>query len=160
MEKCTNEQKYLNYKEQMGRLNRAINNEFYLEAIFIEGAIIEDRVESFLRTSGGLNLEKQRTLDRKLSRLCELQRNKKSEIRKYLSDELLESVYQWKSKRNPLVHALLKREIATEELISVVNEGYAIVKKLNNGSTSYRRKMTKNNQADDVQLSTCKGEED
>ena len=47
-----NQQKYENYKEQTMRLKRAINSCFYLEKIFIEYAIIEDRLESVLRHSG------------------------------------------------------------------------------------------------------------
>lgn len=46
VQQADNMQKYLNYKEQMGRLKKAIANSFYLEAIFIEYAIIEDRLES------------------------------------------------------------------------------------------------------------------
>ena len=38
--------KYLNYKEQMVRLKKAMAAQFYLEAIFIEYAVMEDRLES------------------------------------------------------------------------------------------------------------------
>jgi hypothetical protein len=41
-----NMQKYENYKEQMNRLKKAMANAFYLEALFIEYAIMEDRTES------------------------------------------------------------------------------------------------------------------
>ena len=140
---CDNNQKYLNYKEQMGRLNKAIKYEFYMEAILIEGAVIEDRIESFLRASDVFNPEKHNTLDRKLSRLCELQRNKKSIIRKYVSDEVIESIYSWKKERNALVHALLKQNVSTDEIVNAVNIGRTIVKTLNSKSTSYRRMMKK-----------------
>ena len=43
-----NMDKYNNYKTQMGRLKRAISSQFYLEALFIEYAIIEDRAEAIL----------------------------------------------------------------------------------------------------------------
>ena len=59
-----NMQKYANYREQFGRLKKAINNNFYLEAIFIEYAIIEDRLESILRHSGKLNPEKHNQLNK------------------------------------------------------------------------------------------------
>ncbi len=39
MVEISNIQKYENYREQMGRLKRALNSHFYLEAIFIEYAI-------------------------------------------------------------------------------------------------------------------------
>ena len=48
----TGQEKYYNYKEQFERLNKALKNEFYLEAIFIEYAILEDRTESVLRHAG------------------------------------------------------------------------------------------------------------
>lgn len=43
-----NMQKHFNYKEQFKRLKKAIDNNFYLEAVFIEYAIVEDRAESIL----------------------------------------------------------------------------------------------------------------
>ena len=55
LENIDNMQKYENYKEQMGRLKRALNSHFYLEAIFIEYAIMEDRLESGLRHAGRWN---------------------------------------------------------------------------------------------------------
>ena len=47
-----NQQKYLNYKEQFKRLNRAFANGFNLEAMFIAYSIMEDRSESVLKHSG------------------------------------------------------------------------------------------------------------
>ena len=45
----TNESKYNNYKEQSKRLKKALVNQFYLEAIFIEYSILEDRADAILR---------------------------------------------------------------------------------------------------------------
>ena len=47
-----NTQKYENYREQFNRLKRALTSKFYLEAIFIEYTIIEDRTESILHHAG------------------------------------------------------------------------------------------------------------
>ena len=41
-----NQQKYENYRVQSRRLAGALRSGFYLEAVFIEYAIIEDRLES------------------------------------------------------------------------------------------------------------------
>ena len=69
-----NLQKYENYKEQSKRLNRAINNEFYLEALFIEFAIIEDRAESILRYENNqINSDRFVSIDRKLKKIEKLQ---------------------------------------------------------------------------------------
>ena len=47
-----NIQKQLNYREQFKRLDKALNNNFYLEALFIEYAIMEERTDSILRYEG------------------------------------------------------------------------------------------------------------
>lgn len=74
--KITNMQKYENYRMQMGRHSRAIKAEFYLEAIFIEYAIMEDRLESILVHSGKFNPEKHNTMDKKLRKVEEISREK------------------------------------------------------------------------------------
>lgn len=49
---ASNTQRYYNYIEQMVRLKKAMAAQFYLEAIFIEYAVMEDRLESILRQIG------------------------------------------------------------------------------------------------------------
>jgi hypothetical protein len=141
-----NMQKYANYREQMTRLSKAIKAEFYLEAIFIEYAIIEDRLESVLRHSGKFNPEKHNTMDKKLKRVEEMQRAKtgsKVLLRKYISDELKDSIYQWKKVRNDLIHALMKQSLHTADLQKLAMEGQAIVKTLNSKVSSYNRALKK-----------------
>ena len=60
--------KYLNYKEQMVRLKKAMAAQFFLEAIFIEYAVMEDRLESILRHSGVFYPERHNTIQAKLRR--------------------------------------------------------------------------------------------
>ena len=48
----SNIQKQLNYREQFKRLDKALNNNFYLEALFIEYAIMEDKTDSILYYEG------------------------------------------------------------------------------------------------------------
>ena len=50
-----NQQKYENYRVQSRRLASALRSGFYLEAVFIEYAIIEDRLESALTHAGAFN---------------------------------------------------------------------------------------------------------
>ena len=134
-----NHLKKFNYSEQMVRLKKAIKMEFYLEAVFIEYAVMEDRIESFLRHAGGVNPEKHTQLNKKLSRLAELQRCKTGLIRKYVSDELIASIHSWKNERNILTHAMMKNNLTTEQLKKLAEDGEQIVKILNSKSTSYRR---------------------
>lgn len=48
-ETVDNQQKHENYRVQMGCLKSALRSHFYLEAIFIEYAMMEDRLEAILR---------------------------------------------------------------------------------------------------------------
>ena len=137
----TNMEKYGNYKEQMGRLKKAMDNHFLLEALFIEYAIMEDRCESLLRHSGVFNPEKHDTINKKLNRIAELVRNKKSLIRKYISAELIEEIKVWKEERNRLIHALMKQSLTSEKLEQIAAQGQAIVKTLCSKTTSYKRAL-------------------
>ena len=131
--------KQFNYAEQMKRLKKALSMEFYLEATFIEYAVIEDRIESFLRHAGVFNPKKHNSLNGKLSKLAEQQRCKTGLIRKYVSDELIASIHSWKNERNILTHAMMKNNLTTEHLKKLAEDGEQIVKILNSKSTSYRR---------------------
>ena len=66
MESLNNFQKYENYKAQMGRLNHAIKEHFFLEAMFIEYAIMEDRCESILTHAGVFRADRHITITRKV----------------------------------------------------------------------------------------------
>lgn len=138
-----NMQKYANYKEQFGRLKKALNYKFYLEAIFIEYAIIEDRFESVLRHSGKFNTEKHNSLNNKLKRIKEMQREKKGLTRKYFSEELIGEVSAWKEDRNKLIHALMKQSLHTENLEVVAIKGQELAKIVSNKTKSYNNALQK-----------------
>ena len=142
-----NMQKYSNYKEQMGRLSKAINQCFYLEALFIEYAIIEDRTESILRHTG-IDTDKQKytALDGKLKKLADMAREKKGLLRKYFAPEIWEDILAWKEQRNKLIHALMKQSFHSPDLEKIVMDGLALVKVLNNKSSLYNRAVDKANQ--------------
>jgi len=145
MDELLNHQKYENYKEQAIRLKKAINAKFYLEALFIEYAIIEDRFESALRHSGVMVDGKYIGLNKKLSKMEAVAREKKSLAHKYFKPDLLESVNLWKEERNRLIHALMKQALTTEELQNLAEQGQVLVKKLCSITTSYSRKINKLN---------------
>lgn len=141
MSEITNTQKYENYRSQMGRLNRAIKEHFLLEAMFIEAAIIEDRCESLLKHSNAFNPAKHTSMDRILARLKEMARNKSGLLQKYITVELLDEIYAWKKERNRLTHALMKQQLTGEEMMGIVEQGQAIIKKLCSKTTSYNRAL-------------------
>lgn len=136
-----NMQKYENYKEQMGRLKKALKEQFYLEAISIEYAIIEDRIESVLRHSGVFRSDKHNMLNKKLNKLAEMQRKKDGLVRKYFSDELINKIHSWKNERNPMTHALLNLQLHTEDLKDLASRGESLVKEVNNKVSLYNRAL-------------------
>ena len=49
-----NSDKQVTYREQLGKYKRALNNEFYFEALLIVYAVLEDRMRSFLYYIGAV----------------------------------------------------------------------------------------------------------
>ena len=139
-----NEVKHTNYKEQMKRLNLAIKNRFLLEAILIEYGMLEDRTEAFIRYSLGEDkTDKYQTINRKINKLKALVGDKYKNINRYLSLDLLDDLYNWKEKRNSIIHGLMKRINSAEELEAIALEGLNLVKILNSKSISFKRKLEK-----------------
>ena len=135
-----NEQKYYNYKVQSQRLKKAMDNGFLLEAIFIEYAMIEDRAEAVLRYENNtINSKHHVTINRKLNKIKMLLTNKNSLISRYFSSELIDEVIEWKDKRNPMIHAMMKQSLSTEGLRELAEEGLALTKTMNRLSTNYKR---------------------
>ncbi|MCD7818407.1 MAG: hypothetical protein LUH07_05085 [Lachnospiraceae bacterium] len=138
-----NQQKYYNYKVQMQRLKKAMDNQFYLEAIFIEYVIMEDRTASILRYEENTIKPKSEnefvSLDRKINKIIKISENKKGIARRYFSEEFMREISAWKDRRNSLMHALMKQKLTTEELRSFADEGEELVKKLSRLSQNYKR---------------------
>ncbi len=142
MEISENQQKYYNYKVQMQRLKKAMDNQFYLEAIFIEYVIMEDRTSSILRYEG--NTVKPRTengfvsIDAKIRKIIKISEDKNGVAKRYFTEEFLNEVLVWKNQRNSLMHALMKQSLTTEELRELAEEGEQLVKKLSRLSQNYK----------------------
>lgn len=124
-----NMQKYRNYQTQFSRLNKALREEFYLEAIFIAYAIIEDRTESILRHTGKWEAyEKSRrgravTLDSKIRYIQKMAEEKKSLANRCLADGTLQRIWEWKEERNRMIHALMKQALSDGELAELAATG-------------------------------------
>ena len=143
----SNQQKYLNYKEQFKRLNKAIDCGFNLEAMFISYSIMEDRSESVLRHSDKYETYvksrkgRPETIDSKIRYIVKLAENKNDLLSKYFSSDLLDGILAWKEERNRMVHALLKQELTDEELINLALQGKEYAKAFCNKSTNYKRAL-------------------
>ena len=144
-----NRLKYENYKEQFKRLNKALANGFNLEAMFIEYAILEDRTESILKHSGlwDAYLKKQKdrgpTINSKITYIRKRIESGDKILKKYFSDDLLEQVLGWKDERNRLIHALLKQQLAHNEVSELAAQGNELVKTLRSRSSNYNRAVEK-----------------
>ena len=143
--KSENMQKYENYKEQFKRLNRAMNQCFYLEAMFIAYAIIEDRTESILQHAGKWEayLKKRNGRDPSInSKIKYIQGQaglNKTLLNKYFSDNLLTEILEWKDERNRMIHALMKQALTTEILKDLALQGKNLARVLTNRSGSFNR---------------------
>ena len=140
-----NMQKYHNYQNQFSRLNKAMKAEFYLEAIFISYAIIEDRTKSILEHGGHWDayIKSRRghqvTLDSKIKHIRKVAEAKKSLEHRYLSDETLGNILVWKDQRNVMVHALLNQSVSTEELAELAETGKQLACDLRTMSGNFNR---------------------
>ena len=151
MELPDNMQKYKNYKELHERLKKALKEEFYFEAVFIEYAIMEDRLESVLRYEGNsIHSKNHVSINRKIDKVKTISREKNGLARKHFTEEFLDSIYAWKEKRNPLIHALMKQSITTEELQQLALEGEVLAKDLSRRSTNYKRAVERNTRKQNI----------
>ena len=144
-----NLEKYSNYRTQMSRLKKAMSCEFYLEAIFIEYAIIEDRAEAVLRYEDNSIRCKEGqfiSLDRKLNKILDLAREKKSLPNKYFDSSLIEEIRAWKEDRNGMIHALMKKNLTKEYILSIADRGMILTRCFTDCATKYRRAVERRNQ--------------
>ena len=105
---------------------------------------MEDRTESILRYEGNtINSDGYVSIDRKITKIEKIAENKKGLARKYFTVEFMEQIREWKNKRNSLIHALIKKNTTTQELIDLAEEGRQITKDLCRLSTNYMRAVNK-----------------
>ena len=139
-----NMEKYEIYKQLSSDLTKAMKQGFYYEAIFIEYAILEDRLASVLKYAGVENRSDQSW---KISKKIGLIRGRKEFtskfVRERLSLELLDSVKAWTEKRNGLIHDLANIPYDAAAVKEVAEEGYEIVKVVKNKSDSVINRFKK-----------------
>ena len=129
-----------NYREQNVRLKKVMNQHFYLEAVFIEYAIVEDRLASILRYEGNeIKSNSFVSIDRKLNKLEAVARDKKGLAKRYFSEDFINEIREWKNKRNPLIHSMMKTNISSEMLFELACEGLNLQKEICRLSQNYKR---------------------
>jgi hypothetical protein len=96
------------YKDLMERMNKAHDDKYYLEASWFGYTVLEDRLLSALRQSGGAtyaNFKPIRMLGKKMQEIT-LRKKKDSLLSVYFDDFLMDRVHKWKEERNDLTHAM------------------------------------------------------
>ena len=147
----TGQEKYRNYKEQFDRLNRALKNEFYLEAIFIEYAILEDRTESVIQHAGlweaYMKGKRMANIGTKLTFIKNKAAVKSCSLHRYFNNDLMDQLRDWKNKRNPLIHDLLNQKLGADDLKNLALEGNELVRILRTRATGHNRAVEKQKEA-------------
>jgi len=111
--------KYGLYKTFMSRMDKAFQSEMYLEASWYAYAILEDRLVSLLKNSGGIG-EKKGNANGKPIRM--MGPKLKELTRRAKKDPLLKANFEhdrlntWKESRNNLMHAMGDATMAIEDI--------------------------------------------
>ena len=140
----SNTEKYENYKEQFQRLKRAMDNKFYLEAVFIEYAIMEDRTKSILSHAG---IEKiPCNISQKIDKIEKLALQTPLIGRYFAKDlkgkiNLMDEIKGWLKARNALIHKLVNIITTTEGLSEIAEQGQRLCKDLNSRASNYKQML-------------------
>lgn len=134
-----NTQKYETYKSIHESLSKALRNEFYYEAIFLEYAILEDRLVSVLKYAGipytyknGRDI----SITDKLKKIESQEELSNKFCRDRLTKELIQECRDWTEERNDLIHHLANLPYDSELVKKVAVEGNDLVKKVKNKTAS------------------------
>ncbi|MBV1788344.1 hypothetical protein KQ940_09775 [Marinobacterium sp. D7] len=95
--------KYNKYRELISRIDLAIEGGFYLEATWIAYSILEDRLVSALKESGGG--PPIRMLGPKIGEI-KYRHTNSLKMRQAFFGDMIQRLSNWKDKRNDLMHAL------------------------------------------------------
>lgn len=107
-----------NYQKLFGKIDSAIESDFYLEASWMIYSIIEDRFRSLVNNSAKTPAEKKRKilmLGPKIG-IIEDRLKTNSNLQSVFYDDLLERVNNWKKSRDKLMHAMAEESVPIEDL--------------------------------------------
>tara|TARA_R100001509_G_scaffold125429_1_gene78945 strand:- start:22872 stop:23309 length:438 start_codon:yes stop_codon:yes gene_type:complete len=134
------------YKELMSRMKSAHEQEFYLEACWFAYTVLEDRLLSALRQSGGATYANHRPIRMLGKKMQEIRQRKRNDplLAAYFNDPLMDRIHQWKEDRNDLTHAMAD---GTKSMAEVDKSAYLLSTsgaKLVNEVCSAARRLKKN----------------
>lgn len=139
-----NYEKQERYTILMGKLKKAISNQFWFEASMIEYAIIEDRTSSILQYSKVCKdaYDSDHKLGNKLNSIEHQIGKKHPIISKKVNINTIREIRTWKDDRNDMVHRaciLYNEEMAQD----IALKGNELVKRINNDSAKVTRQAIK-----------------
>ena len=128
--------KYELYKRNKEKLKMTMKNECYFEALIIEYAIIEDRINLLFTT---INCKLSDKLCKNLSRMKtnSIFKNNKF-IRDRITVDLIDKLNEWRTARNEVIHLLYKEENLDIDAKLLADEGFELQKLLDNKVKSIR----------------------
>ena len=142
MESIDNMQKHEIYKDLKVNLKKAMNAEFYYQAIFIEYAIIEDRCASLL-DHAGINYHKKNgyeiDLHEKIDKIKGNPLFSEKFIRKHLPPSLMSDIDGWRNQRNVLIHQLANTPYNFDSIKKTAEDGMELQRILDNSVKSINK---------------------
>ena len=146
----TNKEKNIKYANLIDKMNKAIEEEFYFEAILLEYAILEDRTESILRHANLTTIDENGndlTLNTKIKTIRNNAKFIDPYIKKHLTNDLFKSINEWRIDRNRVIHSLVTESYTNNEIKKLALEGKRIIKIMNNKSTLVTNYLDKKKKA-------------
>ena len=137
MEKIiSNDEKYDTYRNLMVRLKVSLKTKFWYEAIFIEYAILEDRLCSVISHSGG---KPKKNMAKNTETIRIFVHNQESNVERFFTEEMLDNLDKWRSKRNKLIHSLTGFLYNNEAVKIIAEEGDILTREFADQATKYRK---------------------
>ena len=134
-----NMDKYEIYKSMYENLAKAMRAGYYYQAIFIEYAILEDRLRAILRYAGVPYINKNGHED-KISRKLDKLRDNPEFANKFVRDripaKMVDDIKEWTEARNDLIHNLANIPYNDESVKAVAEKGKQILDVFKNKSAS------------------------
>lgn len=96
------------YIELMDEMEKSHQAAYYLESSWYAYTVLEDRLLSALRQSGGETYANHRPIRMLGKKMQEIRQRKINDslLRAYFDDKLMDRIHAWKEERNDLTHAM------------------------------------------------------
>ncbi len=146
-----NQEKHDVYAKLSVDLRKALYSGFYLQAVFIEYAMFEDRLNSLLKHAG-LSYTRSNGKDININqKISKVKNNYVDPFSvKRLTPELMDQIEKWKDNRNDLVHHLVNISFDDEEIKKIALEGNELLKVFKSRVSSVNRHHEGANQLSSV----------